>query len=73
MLKSTHHQFYANRALQNTIKIAASLIKAGYTPVLVGHKGAVADALASLPSISMLASGKIFLIAVSTFAMSSVG
>lgn len=44
--RTYHHQFYANRALQNPIKIARVLIEAGYQPVLVGHKGAVVDTLA---------------------------
>ncbi|MGR3302369.1 MAG: glycosyltransferase family 9 protein [Candidatus Scalindua sp.] len=39
--RSYHHQFYANRALNKPLEIAIELEKAGYSPVIVGHKDCV--------------------------------
>lgn len=38
-----HHQFYANRALRKPLEIAAELLGAGYTPVIIGHKDCVPE------------------------------
>ena len=41
--RTYHHQFYANRALHKPLEIAVELEKAGYSPVIVGHKDCVTE------------------------------